>query len=64
MLANDGAAFAEGMLHAILDTLGDAPGIVETMARRRLLPMTILERLQHYRIADRPRGQFPVARRA
>ena len=64
MLVNDGAALAEGMLHAVLDTLGEAPGIVETMARRRLLPVTVLERLQHYRTADRPRGQVPVARRA
>ena len=64
LLVNDGAALPEGMLHAILDALGGAQGIVETMARRRLLPVTILERLQHYRTADRPRGQFPVARRA
>jgi len=64
VLANDGAALAEGMLHAVLDTLGEAPGIVEAMARRRLLPVTILERLQHYRIADRPRGQFAIAMRA
>jgi uncharacterized protein (DUF2336 family) len=64
LLVNDGAALAEGMLHAILDTLGDAPGIVEAMARRRLLPVSILERLQHYRIAERPRAQAPAALRA
>ncbi|HVM78587.1 MAG TPA: DUF2336 domain-containing protein [Stellaceae bacterium] len=64
LLVNDGAAVAEGMLHAILDTLGDAPGIVEAMARRRLLPVSILERLQHYRIAERPRAQASAALRA
>jgi len=64
LLANDGAALAEGLQHAILDTLGNAPGIVETMARRRLLPVSVLERLQHYRIAERPRAQAPAALRA
>ncbi|HTS94867.1 MAG TPA: DUF2336 domain-containing protein [Stellaceae bacterium] len=63
LLANDGASLAEGLLHAILDTLGDAPGIVEAMARRRLLPASLLARLRHYRIAE-PRLQAPVARRA
>jgi len=64
LLANDGAAIAEGLQHAILDTLGNAPGIVETMARRRRLPVSVLERLQHYRIAERPRAQAPAALRA
>ena len=64
LLANDGAALAEGLLHSILDTLGDAPGIVEAMARRRLLPASLLERLRYYRVAEHPRTQMPVARRA
>lgn len=64
LLVNDGAALAEGLLHAILDTLGDEPGIVETMARRRLLPVSVLERLRHYGTAERPRAQAPVALRA
>jgi len=64
LLVNDGAALAEGLLHAILDAFGDAPGIVETMARRRILPVSVLDRLQYYRIAERPRAQAPAARRA
>jgi len=64
LLVNDGAALAEGLLHAILDTLGGAPGIVEAMVRRRMLPVSILERLQHYHIAEWPRAQMPAAMRA
>jgi len=48
LLANDGAALAEGLLHAILDSLGEAPGIVEAMASRRLLPVSVIDRLTHY----------------
>jgi uncharacterized protein (DUF2336 family) len=56
LLANDGAALAEGMLHAILDTLGGAAGIVEAMARRRILPLSIVERLAHYSAVETPRA--------
>jgi len=52
LLGNDGAAIAEGLLHAILDTMSGAPGIVEAMARRRLLPVSIMDRLVHYGAAE------------
>jgi len=55
LLANDGAVLAEGMLHAILETLGAAAGIVEAMARRRILPLSIVERLAHYGAAEASR---------
>ena len=45
LLANEGAALPEELLHGILDTLGNVPGIVDAMARRRLLPVTVAGRL-------------------
>ncbi len=45
LLANEGAALPEALLHAILDTLGDVAGIVDAMARRRLLPVSVASRL-------------------
>jgi uncharacterized protein (DUF2336 family) len=48
ILANDGAVLAEGLLHAILDTLGEAGGIVEAISRRRLLPVSVKKRLANY----------------
>ncbi len=62
LLANDGAAVAEGLLHAILDSLAEAPGIVETMARRRLLPVSVIDRLTHYGTIEFRRR--PAQRRA
>jgi uncharacterized protein (DUF2336 family) len=45
LLANDGAALKETLLHAILDTLDAAPGIVDAVTRRRLLPVSVTNRL-------------------
>jgi uncharacterized protein (DUF2336 family) len=52
LLANDGASLPEGMLHAILAGFGSVTGIVETMARRRLLPLSVLDRLADYDTPD------------
>jgi len=52
LLANDNAALPEGMLHAILAGFGTVTGIVETMARRRLLPLSVLDRLADYDTPD------------
>jgi len=52
LLANDGASLPEGMLHAILTSFGAVAGIVETMARRRLLPLSVLDRLVDYDTPD------------
>lgn len=48
LLTNDGAALTEGLLQAILDTLGETSGIVEAVSRRRLLPVSVMARLAHY----------------
>jgi uncharacterized protein (DUF2336 family) len=45
LLANDSAALPELLLHGILDALDDAPGIVDAMTRRRLLPVSVSNRL-------------------
>jgi uncharacterized protein (DUF2336 family) len=44
-LANDNAVFDASGLSAVLQRMGDKPTITETMARRRTLPVTIVERL-------------------
>jgi uncharacterized protein (DUF2336 family) len=44
-LANDNAAFDQSGLSAILQRMGDRPSITETMAHRRTLPVSIVERL-------------------
>jgi len=54
LLANDGAALPEGMLHAILTAFGTISGIVETMAQRRLLPLSVMDRLADYDLPDNP----------
>jgi len=54
LLANDGASLPEGMLHAILSGFGTLPGVVETMARRRLLPLSIVDRLATYDLPNNP----------
>jgi uncharacterized protein (DUF2336 family) len=41
LLANDSAALPEPLLHGILDALDDAPGIVDAMTRRHLLPASV-----------------------
>ena len=45
LLANESAALPEPLLHAILDALDDAPGIVDAVTRRRLLPVSVSKRL-------------------
>jgi uncharacterized protein (DUF2336 family) len=45
LLGNEGAALPEELLHGILDTLGNVSGIVDAMARRRLLPVSVAGRL-------------------
>jgi uncharacterized protein (DUF2336 family) len=52
LLANDGASLPEEMLHAVLTTFGTMPGVVETIARRRLLPVSVMERLHDYDMPD------------
>ncbi|MES1204202.1 MAG: DUF2336 domain-containing protein, partial [Pseudomonadota bacterium] len=44
-LANDNAQFDQQGLQTVLQRMGDRPSITETMARRRVLPVTIVERL-------------------
>jgi uncharacterized protein (DUF2336 family) len=44
-LANDNAHFDQQGLSTVLQRLGDRPGITATMAHRRQLPVTIVERL-------------------
>ena len=45
LVANETAALPEALLHGILDALEHVPGIVETMARRRRLPVSVANRL-------------------
>jgi uncharacterized protein (DUF2336 family) len=45
LLANESAALPEPLLHAILDAMGDAPGIVDAMKRRTPLPVSVTRRL-------------------
>ena len=52
LLANDGAALPEGMLHAILTGYGTLPGIVEAMACRRILPSSVAARLAGYDLPE------------
>jgi uncharacterized protein (DUF2336 family) len=59
LLANEGAALPEPLLHSILDALDDAPGIVDAMTRRHLLPASISNRLAR----ESARG-YAAARRA
>jgi uncharacterized protein (DUF2336 family) len=59
LIANQTAALPEALLHGILDALEDAPGIVEAMKRRRLLPVSVANRLAQ----DDARG-YAAARRA
>ena len=59
LLANESAALPEALLHAILDALDDAPGIVDAMTRRRLLPASVTNRLAR----ESARG-YAAARRA
>ena len=59
LIANETAALPEALLHGILDALEDAPGIVEAMKRRRLLPVSVANRLAQ----DDARG-YAAARRA
>jgi uncharacterized protein (DUF2336 family) len=47
LLANDSAALPEPLLHGILDALDNEPGIVDAMTRRRLLPVSVSNRLAH-----------------
>jgi uncharacterized protein (DUF2336 family) len=59
LLANESAALPEPLLHAILDALDDAPGIVDAMTRRALLPASVNTRLTR----EGARG-YAAARRA
>jgi uncharacterized protein (DUF2336 family) len=45
LLANDGAALAEPLLKRVLDRHGEDDAVKALVARRRALPVTILERL-------------------
>ena len=45
LLANEGAALSEQLLHTLLDRFPDQPALVEGIARRRLLPVSIGSRL-------------------
>ena len=59
LLVNESAALPEPLLHAILDAMDDAPGIVDAMTRRPRLPASINTRLTR----ERARG-YAAARRA
>jgi uncharacterized protein (DUF2336 family) len=59
LVANESAALPEPLLHGILDALDDAPGIVDAMTRRRLLPVSVSNRLAR----ESARG-YAAARRA
>ena len=59
LLANESAALPEPLLHGILDALDDAPGIADAMTRRRLLPVSVSNRLAR----ETARG-YAAARRA
>ncbi|HEV3178575.1 MAG TPA: DUF2336 domain-containing protein [Stellaceae bacterium] len=59
LLANEGAALPEALLHAILNRFGDAAGTVEAMMRRRLLPVSVANRL-----ARENARSYATARRA
>jgi len=59
LVANERAALPEPLLHGILDALDDAPGIVDAMTRRRLLPVSVSNRLAR----ESARG-YAAARRA
>jgi uncharacterized protein (DUF2336 family) len=59
LLANDGAALPEPLLHAILDAMDDAPGIVDAMTRRRRLPASV-----NHRLARGTTRGYAAARRA
>ncbi len=59
LIANECAALPEALLHGILDALEDAPGIAEAMSRRRLLPVSVANRL-----AWRNAQGYTAARRA
>ncbi|HUC66667.1 MAG TPA: DUF2336 domain-containing protein [Stellaceae bacterium] len=45
LLANDGAAIAEPTLHLLLDRFADQPSLVDAVARRRFLPVSVGNRL-------------------
>lgn len=60
LLANDGAAVSEQTLHGLLDRFPDEPALVDTIARRRLLPVSIGSRL--FAPPRREEAQRPVLR--
>jgi len=45
LLANEGAAISEQTLHALLDRFPDQPALIEAIARRRLLPVSVGSRI-------------------
>lgn len=45
LLANDGAAIAEPTLHLLLDRFSDQPALVDAVARRRFLPVSVGSRV-------------------
>jgi uncharacterized protein (DUF2336 family) len=46
LLANDGAVISEQSLHALIDRFPDRPELIEAIARRRLLPVSVAGRLR------------------
>lgn len=46
LLANDGAAIGEQSLHALIDRFPGQPELIEAIARRRLLPVSVASRLR------------------
>jgi uncharacterized protein (DUF2336 family) len=44
-LANDNAQFSEGALSTVLGRFSDRPAIVETMVKRDMLPVSVVEKL-------------------
>src|SRR5579883_1561386 len=45
LLANEGAAIPEAVLHSLLDRFPDQPAIADAIGRRRILPVSVSSRL-------------------
>jgi uncharacterized protein (DUF2336 family) len=64
LLSNDGAAVSEATLHWLLEEAPVGAGVVEAIARRKLLPIGIGERLRGGRTQAEIRGTTALGRAA
>jgi uncharacterized protein (DUF2336 family) len=60
LLANEGAAVSELTLHGLLDRFPGEPALIEAIARRRLLPVSIGSRI--FGLSRREEAQRPALR--